>query len=302
MGGALGDARARARDGDGGLLRRDHRHGRDARAARRAGRAVRLARPRRGAAELPRPAPGTPFADLEPVPALDALRTIAAFRLALPRTILRFAGGRELTLGDLGARQGMVGGINAVIVGNYLTTLGPRSAGGPRPAGRAEHAGEGAEQDAVTGYCAGLREGGATATTAVACVRSTRRASAPPAAASSRSRCCRPATRPNASAARHRPRAAPHPAHDRERAGADGDARRPRGAPAVLERLPRAGRRSTVAEAAAEAARDWGAGAGASQLVSGHMAHHPSSKRGSPSSRAPRRACCSAPATSPTRA
>ena len=56
--------------------------------------------------------------------ARDALRTIAAFRLALPRTILRFAGGRELTLGDLGARQGMVGGINAVIVGNYLTTLG----------------------------------------------------------------------------------------------------------------------------------------------------------------------------------
>ena len=70
------------------------------------------------------PRPGTPFADLEPVPATDALRTIAAFRLALPRTILRFAGGRELTLGDLGARQGMVGGINAMIVGNYLTTLG----------------------------------------------------------------------------------------------------------------------------------------------------------------------------------
>ena len=42
----------------------------------------------------------------------------------MPRTILRFAGGRELTLGDLGARQGVLGGINAVIVGNYLTTLG----------------------------------------------------------------------------------------------------------------------------------------------------------------------------------
>ncbi len=70
------------------------------------------------------PRPGTPFADLEPVPTLDALRTIAAFRLALPRTILRFAGGRELTLGDLGARQGIAGGINAMIVGNYLTTLG----------------------------------------------------------------------------------------------------------------------------------------------------------------------------------
>ncbi len=70
------------------------------------------------------PRPGTPFADLEAPGAGEALRTIAAFRLALPRTVLRFAGGRELTLGDLGARQGILGGINAIIVGNYLTTLG----------------------------------------------------------------------------------------------------------------------------------------------------------------------------------
>lgn len=70
------------------------------------------------------PRPGTPFGDIEPMDSKDALRTIAAFRLALPRTILRFAGGRELTLGDLGTRDGLLGGINAVIVGNYLTTLG----------------------------------------------------------------------------------------------------------------------------------------------------------------------------------
>ena len=30
----------------------------------------------------------------------------------------------QLTLGDLGTRDGLLGGINAVIVGNYLTTLG----------------------------------------------------------------------------------------------------------------------------------------------------------------------------------
>jgi biotin synthase len=70
------------------------------------------------------PRPGTPFADLEVTSTTDALRTIAAFRLALPRTILRYAGGRELTLGELGTRQGVLGGINAMIVGNYLTTLG----------------------------------------------------------------------------------------------------------------------------------------------------------------------------------
>ncbi|MDQ1598558.1 MAG: biotin synthase [Actinomycetota bacterium] len=70
------------------------------------------------------PRPGTPFGDLPVMSGPDALRTIAGFRLALPRTILRYAGGREITLGDLGTRDGMLGGINAVIVGNYLTTLG----------------------------------------------------------------------------------------------------------------------------------------------------------------------------------
>ena len=110
--------------GHGGLLRRHHRHGRDRRAAGRVRGAARRARARRGAAELPQPAPR--HAARRPAGARprDALRTVAAFRLALPRTILRYAGGREITLGDLGTRDGLLGGINAVIVGNYLTTLG----------------------------------------------------------------------------------------------------------------------------------------------------------------------------------
>jgi biotin synthase len=70
------------------------------------------------------PRPGTPFADQPVISSAEALRTIAAFRLALPRTILRYAGGREIALGDLGTERGLLGGINAVIVGNYLTTLG----------------------------------------------------------------------------------------------------------------------------------------------------------------------------------
>lgn len=70
------------------------------------------------------PRPGTPFADYPVMESSDALRAIGAFRLALPKTMLRFAGGRELTLGDLGAEKGLLGGINAIIVGNYLTTLG----------------------------------------------------------------------------------------------------------------------------------------------------------------------------------
>ena len=70
------------------------------------------------------PRPGTPFGTFPLVEGSEALKTIGTFRLALPRTILRYAGGRELTLGDLGTRSGMLGGINAIIVGNYLTTLG----------------------------------------------------------------------------------------------------------------------------------------------------------------------------------
>lgn len=69
------------------------------------------------------PRPGTPFGDQRPMSAVDALRTVGTFRLVMPRTILRFAGGREITLGDL-AERGVRGGVNAVIVGNYLTTLG----------------------------------------------------------------------------------------------------------------------------------------------------------------------------------
>lgn len=69
------------------------------------------------------PRPGTPLQIRKPVGALEALRWIALFRLALPSVILRYAGGREITLRELQV-MGMTSGINALIVGNYLTTLG----------------------------------------------------------------------------------------------------------------------------------------------------------------------------------
>jgi biotin synthase len=69
------------------------------------------------------PRPGTPLMIRKPVAPLDAIRWIALLRLGLPDVILRYAGGRELTLGELQA-MGMMSGINALIVGNYLTTLG----------------------------------------------------------------------------------------------------------------------------------------------------------------------------------
>ncbi|MCS5478080.1 biotin synthase BioB [Corynebacterium sp. YIM 101645] len=70
------------------------------------------------------PRPGTPFANRPLIDATEALKATAMLRLAMPKTTLRFGGGRELTLGDLGVEQGLNGGANALIVGNYLTTLG----------------------------------------------------------------------------------------------------------------------------------------------------------------------------------
>jgi biotin synthase len=69
------------------------------------------------------PRPGTPLMIRKLVEPLEAIRWIALFRLALPSVILRYAGGREVTLRELQA-LGLTAGINALIVGNYLTTLG----------------------------------------------------------------------------------------------------------------------------------------------------------------------------------
>ena len=70
------------------------------------------------------PRPGTPFEDRPLVPQGEALRAVAAFRLAMPTAQLRFAGGTELALGDDGTEAGLMGGANAIIGGNYLTTFG----------------------------------------------------------------------------------------------------------------------------------------------------------------------------------
>lgn len=69
------------------------------------------------------PRPGTPLGDREVLSAREALQAVALFRLILPGAWLRLAGGREKILGELQA-MGLYAGANALIVGNYLTTLG----------------------------------------------------------------------------------------------------------------------------------------------------------------------------------
>jgi biotin synthase len=69
------------------------------------------------------PRPGTPLGDASMLSPREALQAIALYRLILPSTWLRLAGGRERVLGELQA-MGLLAGANALIVGNYLTTTG----------------------------------------------------------------------------------------------------------------------------------------------------------------------------------
>ncbi len=69
------------------------------------------------------PRSGTPLGHNQKLDVWDAVKAIAIFRFILPQQILRYAGGREAVMGELQA-LGLKSGINAMLVGNYLTTLG----------------------------------------------------------------------------------------------------------------------------------------------------------------------------------
>jgi biotin synthase len=69
------------------------------------------------------PRQGTPLAPQTPLDPFDALKAIALFRFILPQQILRYAGGREAVMGELQS-LGLKAGINAMLIGHYLTTLG----------------------------------------------------------------------------------------------------------------------------------------------------------------------------------
>ncbi|NER03323.1 MAG: biotin synthase BioB [Okeania sp. SIO3C4] len=69
------------------------------------------------------PRKGTPLDELPKLDPYDALKAIAIFRLILPEQIIRYAGGREAVMGELQG-LGLKAGINAMLIGHYLTTLG----------------------------------------------------------------------------------------------------------------------------------------------------------------------------------
>jgi biotin synthase len=69
------------------------------------------------------PRQGTPLAHCTKLDPYEALKAIAIFRFILPKQILRYAGGREAVMGELQS-MGLKAGINAMLIGHYLTTLG----------------------------------------------------------------------------------------------------------------------------------------------------------------------------------
>ena len=57
----------------------------------------------------------------------EILKTICIFRIALPKALLRYAGGRTTRLSEYNQALGIKAGINSLLVGNYLTTTGSKA-------------------------------------------------------------------------------------------------------------------------------------------------------------------------------
>src|SRR3954463_15068550 len=69
------------------------------------------------------PRPGTKFGDRELMDPWEAVKWIAIFRLILPEALFRLCGGRVENLGEL-QPLAVKAGLNGVMMGNFLTTLG----------------------------------------------------------------------------------------------------------------------------------------------------------------------------------
>ncbi len=85
--------------------------------------ALRAARPDSIPVNILSPIPGTPLAGTPPISDDAILDTVAIFRFAHPRVVLRFAGGRKRLSREV-QLEAMRVGINGGIVGDLLTTIG----------------------------------------------------------------------------------------------------------------------------------------------------------------------------------
>jgi biotin synthase len=70
------------------------------------------------------PCLGTPLAERGPISALEAAKYLAIYRFILPRAFIRLAGGRKETFAE-DAELPFEAGVNALLIGDLLTTKGP---------------------------------------------------------------------------------------------------------------------------------------------------------------------------------
>jgi biotin synthase len=69
------------------------------------------------------PIRGTPLQKISALACIDAIKTIAIFRIILKNQIIKLAAGRESLLGDFQA-MAFLSGANGMLIGGYLTLAG----------------------------------------------------------------------------------------------------------------------------------------------------------------------------------
>lgn len=71
------------------------------------------------------PVDGTPFeVHKDAIDEEEILRTLAVYRIILPKAVIRYAGGRASRFSKRNQELGIKAGVNGILVGNYLTTIG----------------------------------------------------------------------------------------------------------------------------------------------------------------------------------
>lgn len=71
------------------------------------------------------PIEGTPFENYkDKIDEEEIVRTLAILRIALPKVVIRYAGGRLARLSKENQELGIKSGVNGILVGNLLTTIG----------------------------------------------------------------------------------------------------------------------------------------------------------------------------------
>src|ERR1700742_4777581 len=107
------------------------------------------------------PRPGTKFGDRDLMDPWEVVKWIAIFRLILPEALFRLCGGRVENLGEL-QETAVRAGLNGVMMGNFLTTLGNTPDEDLRMFGelglniaRHEHNGSNPRPDTRSGWLAG---------------------------------------------------------------------------------------------------------------------------------------------------